>query len=154
VKLVTALKESEMRGYQAWVEAKPDSDFAKFMPFMAETVRLKKEEADALGWTNERYDACLDHFEPEMTAVEVEALFTELIDGLQPLAAAILDAAGPKPSFLSATYDPEKQSRFANALVDRLGFDRDAGRLDFSPHPFTITISPGDIRQTLRTPIS
>lgn len=150
VELVTELKESEMRGYQAWAEARPDSDFATFQPFMEQTVRLKKEEADALGWTNERYDACLDHFEPEMTAREVEAVFTDLIEGLQPLAAAILDAAGPKPEFLAHRYDAQRQTAFCNALVDRIGFDRDGGRLDFSPHPFTITISPGDVRQTLR----
>jgi carboxypeptidase Taq len=149
-KLVTALKESEMRGYQAWAEAKPESDFSRFAPFMAETVRLKKEEADALGWETERYDACLDHFEPDMTASEVETLFAGLIDGLQPLAAAILDAAGPKPDFLSQTYDSARQIAFCNALVDRMGFDRASGRLDFSPHPFTIQIAPvDDVRQTL-----
>jgi carboxypeptidase Taq len=148
--LVTALKESEMRGYQAWTDARPASDFSKFEPFMAETVNLKKQEADALGWVDERYDACLDNFEPMMTAREVETLFTDLIDGLQPLAAAILDATGPKPAFLADTYEAQKQIDFCNALVDRMGFDRAGGRLDFSPHPFTITIGHGDVRQTLR----
>ncbi|HWC13318.1 MAG TPA: carboxypeptidase M32 [Actinomycetota bacterium] len=147
--LVIALKESEMRGYQAWTETKPSADFDAFRPFIAETVRLKKQEADALGWVNERYDACLDHFEPDMTAVEVEALFVELIDGLQPMAAEILDAAGPKPDFLLKAYDAQGQIDFCNALVDRMGFDRDGGRLDFSPHPFTIRIAHGDVRQTL-----
>ncbi|MEA2451557.1 MAG: carboxypeptidase Taq [Actinomycetota bacterium] len=149
-KLVTELKESEMRGYQAWADARPESDFRKFQPFMEATVRLKKEEADHLGWTNERYDACLDYFEPGMTARELEALFTNLTEGLQPLAAAILDAAGPPPKFLSDNYEVNKQIDFCNALVDRLGFDREGGRLDFSPHPFTIRIAHGDIRQTLR----
>lgn len=150
LRLVTDLKESEMRGYQAWTEARPHSDFSRFQPFMQETIRLKKEEADALGWVNERYDACLDHFEPEITAREIEALFGELTDGLQPLSSAILAAAGPKPAFLDEAYDPDKQVAFCNALVDRMGFDREGGRLDFSPHPFTITIAPGDVRQTLR----
>lgn len=148
--LVTALKESEMRGYQAWTEARPTSNFSKFQPFMAETIRLKKEESDALGWANERYDACLDHYEPGMTALEVEALFIDLIDGLQPMASQILAAAGPRPAFLDHTYEADKQIAFCNALVDRMGFDREGGRLDFSPHPFTIAIAPGDVRQTLR----
>ena len=147
--LVSALKESEMRGYQAWAETKPSSDFEAFRPFMTETIALKKEEADALGWTNERYDACLDHFEPDMTAIEVEALFSELIEGLQPMAQQILDAAGPKPEFLFQTYEAGRQIDFCNALVDRMGFDREGGRLDFSPHPFTIRIAQGDVRQTL-----
>ena len=149
VELVTALKEAEMRGYQAWTEAKPASDFGLFRPFLEELVRLKKQEADALGYPNERYDACLDHFEPGMTAREVEALFSDLTAKLQPLAAAILDAAGPKPSFLMANYDHDKQVAFCNRLVDQLGFDREGGRLDFSPHPFSILIAHGDVRQTL-----
>lgn len=148
--LVTELKEAEMRGYQAWVEAKPASDFKRFGPFMQKTVRLKKEEADALGWEDERYDALLDHFEPNMTTKELEVVFARLTEGLQPLAAAILDAAGDKPAFLNDTYDAARQIDFCNEMVDRLGFDREGGRLDFSPHPFTIGIGHGDVRQTLR----
>lgn len=149
-KLVTELKEAERRGYQAWVEARPSSDFSLFRPFLETTVRLKKQEADALGWETERYDACLDHFEPDMTARELEVLFRGLTDGLQPLAATILDAAGDKPAFLKETYESKKQIDFCNALVDRLGFDRAGGRLDFSPHPFTIHVGHGDVRQTLK----
>lgn len=150
VELVTELKESERRGYQAWTEAIVDANFSRFKPYLERTVKLKKEEADALGWANERYDACLDHFEPGMTAREVEALFVELTTGLQPLALEILAAAGPRPAFLDDHYEADKQVAFCNALVDRMGFDRDGGRLDFSPHPFTITIAHGDVRQTLR----
>lgn len=148
--LVTALKETEMRSYRAWNDAKPKSDFELFRPFLAETIRLKKEEADALGYENERYDACLDNFEPGMTARAVESLFVELIADLQPLAAAILDAAGTKPKFLAARYEREKQIALCNALVDQIGFDRDGGRLDFSPHPFSIFIAHGDVRQTFK----
>jgi len=150
VELVTALKEAERRGYQAWTEARPNSDFEAFRPFMEETVRLKKQESDAIGYENERYDACLDHFEPGITAREVEELFTDLTASLQPLSEAILDAARSKPTFLDAHYPSGPQVELCNALVDQLGFDREGGRLDFSPHPFTIAIAHGDIRQTLR----
>lgn len=148
--LVIALKEAEMRGYQAWSEARPNSDFEAFRPFMEETVRLKKQESDAIGYENERYDACLDHFEPGITAREVEVLFTDLTTSLQPLSEAILDAAGSKPAFLNAHYPRDPQVELCNALVDQLGFDREGGRLDFSPHPFSIVIAHGDVRQTLR----
>ena len=147
--LVAALKESEMRGYQAWVDAKPASDFGVFRPHMAETVKLKKEEADALGWEDERYDVCLDHYEPGMKTREVEQLFQDLIEGLHPLASAILDASGSAPAFLKLNYDARKQTDYCNALVDRLGFDREGGRLDHSPHPFTVGVAHGDVRQTI-----
>lgn len=148
--LVMALREAEIRGYQAWTDAKPASDFDAFRLPFEEIVNLKKQEADALGWEGERYDACLDYFEPSMTTAEVEALFIELIGGLEPMAQKILDAAGDEPSFLGATYPAEAQLAFCNDLVDRLGFDRDGGRLDFSPHPFTIGLGQGDVRQTLK----
>ena len=148
--LVTALKETEMRSYRAWTDAKPRSDFELFRPFLTDTIRLKKEQADALGYENERYDACLDNFEPGMTARAVESLFVDLTAELQPLAAAILDAAGTKPEFLSARYERAKQIAVCNELVDKIGFDRDGGRLDFSPHPFSIFIAHGDVRQTFK----
>jgi carboxypeptidase Taq len=148
--LVLALSEAENRGYQIWTEAKPASDFNRFRPAFEEIVNLKKQEADALGWEGERYDACLDFFEPSMTTAEVEALFTELIGGLEPMAQKILDAAGEKPAFLDDGYPADSQLTFCNALVDRLGFDREGGRLDFSPHPFTIGLAHGDVRQTIK----
>ena len=148
--LVKALAEAQSNGYQAWTQAKPADDFSIFEPHLRRVVELKREEADALGWEDERYDALLDNFEPGMTAAEVRESFAVLVDGLAPLIDAVLGKAGERPDWLVKEYEPERQMAFCNWLVAHLGFDTTSGRLDSSPHPFTIQVSRGDIRQTTR----
>ncbi|HVF53825.1 MAG TPA: carboxypeptidase M32 [Actinomycetota bacterium] len=149
-RLVRAIAEAEGLAYQAWTEARPAADFRLLQPHLERLFGLKKEEADALGWEGERYDALLDNFEPGMTTAEVEAMFSSLTQGLVPLAHEVLDAAGPAPEVLSREFDPDIQMRFCDRLAQALGFDNDRGRLDTSPHPFTIGIHSGDVRQTTK----
>jgi carboxypeptidase Taq len=149
--LVHELAELSGTAYQAWTEARPQSDFSLLQPHLEKMIRLKKEEADAIGWETERYDALLDEFEPEMTTRDVEAMFTELTEGLRPLLEKIVGVSSPRAEFLSKGYDPASQEAFSHWLVDVLNFDSDSGRLDTSPHPFTITIGAGDVRQTTRS---
>ena len=149
--LVREIAEAEGLAYQAWTEARPENDFSKLQPHLEKMLDLKKQEADALGWDNERYDALLDLFEPDMAAAEAEALFKDLIAGLKPFAEEVLARVPDRPAFLDATYDVDDQMAFSKWLVGVLRFDTDGGRLDRSPHPFTSYIGPGDVRQTTRT---
>ncbi|MEA2507760.1 MAG: carboxypeptidase Taq [Actinomycetota bacterium] len=149
--LVHELAELSGTAYQAWTEARPQSDFSVLQPHLEKMIRLKKEEADAIGWETERYDALLDEYEPEMTTRDVEAMFNELTEGLRPLLEKIVGVSSPRAEFLSNSYDPSSQEVFSHWLVGVLNFDSTSGRLDTSPHPFTITIGAGDVRQTTRS---
>jgi carboxypeptidase Taq len=149
-RLVRELAEVQGLAFQAWTEARAASDFSILEPHLTRMVALKKEEADALGYVNERYDALLDQYEPEMLTSDVEELFTDLVNKLKPVAEAILQRAGDRPAWLSDSYEIDKQTDFCHWLIEVLGFDTSRGRLDVSPHPFTIHIGPGDVRQTTR----
>ncbi|MFN2525903.1 MAG: carboxypeptidase M32 [Actinomycetota bacterium] len=149
-RLVRDLAETSAIAYQAWTEARPADDFRMLEPHLTKLVALKKEEADSIGWSQERYDALLDEYEPEMTTKEVEQIFAELVRGLVPLAERVLAAVNERPDFVHETYATGPQNDFSQWLVEILGFDKKSGRLDTSPHPFTIPISIGDVRQTTR----
>ncbi|MEA2433759.1 MAG: carboxypeptidase Taq [Actinomycetota bacterium] len=149
-RVVREIAEEQGLAFQAWTEARAASDFSILEPHLARMVSLKKEEADALGWEHERYDALLDQYEPEMLTSEVEALFTDLVNKLRPLAEQILQKAGDRPEWLTDAYEIDKQTDFCHWLIQVLNFDTTRGRLDVSPHPFTIHIGPGDVRQTTR----
>lgn len=150
-KLVRALTEATGISYQVWTEARPDSDYDKLKPYLVRVFELKKEVADAQGWEIERYDALLDDYEPHIKASEVKSMFDELVEGLRPLADRVLGSAPPKPAWLSAEQDKDVQLKFCIWLAERLNYDFDSGRVDESPHPFTIHIGREDIRQTTRT---
>lgn len=149
--LVRALAEESGLAYNAWITARPADNFALFAPHLEKLIALKKEEADAVGYSGERYDALIDEYEPDMKTTQVESMFDELVAGLRPLVDAVIEVAGHRPPFLSAAYEENRQEQFCHKLVRRLGFEIDAGRLDLSPHPFTQTITAGDVRQTTRT---
>ena len=149
--LVREIAELQGVSYQTWTEARPKNDFKMMEPFLERLVELKKQEADAIGWQGERYDALIDVFEPDMTTAEVEKMFADLVTGLTPLANSILDNAGDKPEWLNAAYPEDKQMAFSHWLCEQIAFDTKGGRLDQSPHPFTIQIGVGDVRQTTRT---
>ncbi|MFN2389027.1 MAG: carboxypeptidase M32 [Actinomycetota bacterium] len=148
--LVRELGELRGLAYAAWLEARPAADFSILQPHLERMVELKKQEADAIGWAGERYDALLDMYAPDVTAANVESLFAELVHGLVPLTEKILAAVGEPPEFLSETYDPDQQEAFCQWLVEHVGFDKSGGRLDLSPHPFTMTVGAGDVRQTTK----
>lgn len=148
--LVHELAEVTGNAYQAWTEAKEKSDFAVLQPHLERIVELKKQYADALGYASERYDALFDDYEPEMTTGEVESVLRELVDGLKDLIEPILAAAGPAPDWLTGASENGQRLPLSTWLAQHLGFDLEAGRVDTSPHPFTITVGPEDIRQTVR----
>lgn len=150
--LVAAMAREGSLAYPVWMKARETSDFPLFLPHLQRLIDLKKQEADALGWERERYDALLDQFEPDMTTAELETMFSELTAGLKPLVDAVLADPGDPPEFLSGDYEESHQGEFCRWLARQLGFDEQKGRLDISgTHPFTIGIGRGDTRQTART---
>jgi carboxypeptidase Taq len=149
--LVRELAEVQGLAYAAWTRARPADDFAILQPHLERLVELKKREADALGWEHERYDALLDQYEPGATARGLAPMFEELVEGLKPLTDAALERSEPGADWLYASYEEGKQQAFCAWLVEQLGFDTSSGRLDRSPHPFTMGVGVGDVRQTVRT---
>ena len=62
--LVEELAKLSVLGQQLWVEARKANDFARFRPLLERTIELKRQEAAAIGYDDQPYDALLDEFEP------------------------------------------------------------------------------------------
>ena len=150
-RLVEELAKATSDAHEAWTAARRDDDFASFQPHLETIVRLKREEAAAVGFAAEPYDALLDEYEPGATAVGVAALFADLTTALVPLiAAAMATGKRPKPGVLARDYAVDRQRWFAESAAAAIGFDFSRGRLDTTAHPFCTGIGPGDCRLTTR----
>src|ERR687891_328353 len=110
--LVREIAEATGLANGLWVQARSKSDFSIFQSILERIVSLKKQEADALGFEDEPYDALLDSYEPGMKTSEVATMFDQLVEGLRKLVEPVVEAMGPRPEWLSASYDPSEQLVF------------------------------------------
>ncbi len=149
--LVEHLAKACTLGQQVWVEARRADDFKMFQPNLEEIIRLKREEASALGYDKTPYDPLLDDYEPGESTENVARVLSELRDALVPLVQAIADSKQrPDASLMARSYPVEAQKSFGADAAKQVGFDFDAGRLDVTAHPFNTGLGPGDVRMTTR----
>lgn len=149
---------------QAWVEARQTNDFSKFQPHLEKIVDLCRREVDLFSvWTLEPvgpnddmddseghpYDVLHQMNEPGMTVKKLDKVFGKLRPFLTSLADRVI-AEGKGYKAVEGKFPLEKQRELVKKVSGLLGFDFTAGRLDISPHPFTISFSPNDVRITTR----
>ena len=149
--LAVALAKATAEGETAWERTRPEDDWETFKPFLATVVTLKREEAQALGYAAEPYDAHLDLFEPGETAAALAPLLAELRMSLLRILAAVQGSAPrPQGEVVRRHFPMAAQDRFARFAAQSLGYDFAGGRLDQTAHPFSTGLGPGDVRITTR----
>ncbi|MBK7142824.1 MAG: carboxypeptidase M32 [bacterium] len=142
---VTTIAETE------WETARAKSDFAMFAPWLEKVYDLTRQQAEALGYEGEPYNALLDNYEPGAKVSEIEAIFTPLRKDLVELLGKIRDAKKrPDPGIVERSYPVDLQRVFGEAVAAAMGYDFTAGRLDITTHPFCTGIGAGDTRITTR----
>jgi carboxypeptidase Taq len=146
-RLVEELTRTAVRGQQVWDDARANNDYASFAPLLAQMVRLKQEQADALGYSTCRYDALLDEYEPGETTAHVAKVLEGLREQLVPLVASLAESGRTAPvEILRRKYPVAAQAAFGKAVAAQIGFDFSRGRLDITTHPFCTNVGPHDSR--------
>ncbi len=148
VDLVEAQARAASNAYAVWETAKPNGDFAAFLPVLQELLGRVRERAQIQGQTLggvSPYDALLDAQDPGRRSADVEVIFEELEAALPGLIDRV--RAGPKPP--GPTGRKKHLKRIARRLMAMLGLEDEYVRLDTSAHPFTIGV-PDDVRITTR----
>jgi carboxypeptidase Taq len=149
--LVVELRQTQSLAHEAWVEARKQSDFARFRPWLEKVLALQKEVAHRVGFEGSVYNAFLDEYEPYARVEEVAPLLEALRVRLVPLVDRIsASGRGPAPGILDREFPVDRQELFGRRVLTDLGFDLERGRLDVSVHPFCSGSSPEDVRLTTR----
>ena len=148
---VKEMAELTSRSQVEWARAREAKDFSRFQPYLERIVAKKREEARIIGYTDTPYDALLDEYEPEQTSAELERLFHDLKAFLVPFIARLRTSKhAPKPLALRPHYPIEAQTAFMTKVAEAMGYNLDAGRIDVSAHPFTLSVHPHDVRFTTK----
>lgn len=149
--LVEELSHTTVLGQLAWQESRRQNNFAGFKPHLEKMIFLKRQQAEALGYTEHPYDALLDDYEPDALTSEVAEVLNGLRQRLVPMVTTLqLSSKMPRTDILKRNFPVELQEKFAMQVAEAMGFDFNRGRLDVSAHPFTTGLGPHDCRITTR----
>lgn len=147
---VRKMSEAVNRSFHSWVKAKQLSDFKIFRTDLDSVIKLKREEANYIGYEKHPYDALMDEFDRGLTVGTTDQVFDSLKPELQKLLKTVNEGKSVDASFLEGNFPKEKQWNFGLELIKKLHFDMDAGRQDLSEHPFSTSFNCNDVRITTR----
>lgn len=136
--------------YHAWVKAKEANDYKIYIEPLQALIDIIREEVEIIGYTGHPYDVCIDNYEPGMTVAVLDPFFLEVKKKLKPIIDKVNEAKPIKNKFLRKHFPKNKQWEFGIEVLKNMGYDMEAGRQDISPHPFTTSFSPQDVRVTTR----
>lgn len=146
--LYEAFAKYKSQSEMAWQQAKREDDFTLFAPYLAQMVDFQRQFVSLWGYEGHPYNALLDQFEPGLTVAQFDGIAQTLRDALRPLLARI-EEAGPRGLDVAHTpFSREGQRKLGQWVLEEMGFDFAAGRLDESEHPMTCGVLPQDVRMT------
>jgi carboxypeptidase Taq len=151
-KLLEDLQRVSTEATVVWREARRQSNFPMFKPYLEKIVDLKRQEAEKLGYEGHPYNALLDRYEEELTVADVDGVFSTLVPSLKGILKKVL-SEGRFPSthpLESVHYEDEAMRRVNGEVLGLLGMPNKTFRMDTSTHPFTSGISIEDVRVTTR----
>ncbi len=149
-KLVGKIAATISRAKSAWVKARSENDFGAFSDHLQSVVDLSIQKAESIGFSDHRYDALLDEYEPGATSAQINSVFDELRRSLIPIVQSIAQDSVPEYNFMNDGYDGDIQWDLGMEILQDVGFDFQRGRLDISAHPFSTSFSINDVRLTTR----
>lgn len=148
--LVEALSEAGSTSFNAWVLARQEGDFKLFAPQLERMIELKRQQADAYGYEAHAYDALMDDYEKGITVSLLDQVFGQVKQELPKLLKKIEAAPQVDDQFFRQFYPQKDQWDFSIRVLEKIGYDFQAGRQDYAEHPFTTSFSPTDVRVTTR----
>ena len=129
-----------------WTQAKNDSDFCRFAPYLKQIVDYNRKFARYYNPDMLPYDALLNEFEEGLTMETLDGFFARLRSAIVPLLAATQAKEQINDSFLEQAFPIEIQRKYADYLMDVLGLDRGHCGICETEHPYTLTFNNQDVR--------
>lgn len=144
---VTLRSKSE----SVWQEAREKDDFSLLQPYLEQLVAYNKKFATYWGYETNKYNGLLDKYESGLTTSVLDEVFQKVKEALTALVKKIEQSEVEIDVDLLLHHFPkEDQEKFSLAILEKMGYDFQAGRLDETIHPFAIGINPQDVRVTTR----
>lgn len=150
--IIFEFAKTSQEAVRVWDEAKRENNFEKFKPYLEKLSSLAREVAEKLGYEDHPYSAHLDLHEEGLDVKKTDRIFNKVITESRKILERVMrDGFYPESHHLEQMeYEISDMEKVNRELLELLRFPWDNGRLDLSPHPFTITLGVGDVRITTR----
>ena len=124
--LVEEISETSSEALPAWKEAKAESDFETFAPYLEELLDLKREYAEHVDPDADPYEVLFQDYEPYVSLDRAEAILEELKETLVPMIEEIRESETPiATDAFEGTWDTDAQEELAReGFYDGLNFHR------------------------------
>lgn len=137
------------RAQIAWEKAKEANDYESFKPYLQNVIDFSREFIGYWGYEGDKYNTLLDKYEKGLTVEKLDKIFSELRDGIVEILENIKKSDKKiSTDILNGNFDVNKQKELSLCVLEKMGFDLEAGRLDVSVHPFTTNMGNKDVRLT------
>ena len=147
---VEELSKQTSECFNAWIEARKKNDFSVFAPSLTKMIALKRKQSELYGYEVHPYDALLNEYEKGATVAILDPVFAGIKEQLPPILDKIKAAKQVDNSFFHQHFPKQQQWDFSIEVLKKMGFDFEAGRQDYSEHPFTTSFAASDVRLTTR----
>ncbi|MCD6013611.1 MAG: carboxypeptidase [Flavipsychrobacter sp.] len=147
---VEELSRLTSESFNAWIASRRQNDFSVFLPLLTKMIALKRKQADLYGYKAHPYDALLDEYEKGATIAMLDPVFKGISEQLPILLDKIKAAPQVSNDCFHRHFPKQQQWDFSIDVLKGMGFDLEAGRQDYSEHPFTTSFAPADVRLTTR----
>ncbi len=147
---VDQLSRQTSECFNAWIDARKKNDFSVFAPSLAKMIELKKKQVEYYGYAGHPYNALLDDYEEGATVEILDRIFAGIRANLPPILHRIQQQQQVSDDCFHSYYPKQLQWDFSIDVLKHIGFDFEAGRQDYSEHPFTTSFSSADVRLTTR----
>jgi len=151
--LIAEYAKTTQEATVVWREAKAKNNYELFKPYLSKIMDLARKAADYLGWDEHPYDALLDLYEEGLKTRDIDRILDPLEKELKRIVDKVLSGSKyPREHPLEKTrYNVEEMKKVNYEILKLLDYPLGTrGRLDVSPHPFTINMGVYDVRITTR----
>ena len=134
-----------------WAKARQENDFPSFAPYLDQVIELSQEQAEILGYEDEKYDALINQYERGVKTADVRQVFDTVKAQTVPLIQEIQEKGDViDDTFLHQEYSVATQQKIAPYFAEAVGYDFQRGHIGTATHPFAINFSRDDARITTR----
>lgn len=131
-----------------WDEAKNNSDFAAFEPYLQKNFDTMKRFASYTDPDRDPYEVYLDRYERGLTRARCDGFFAALRKRLVPLIERVANAPQPDRSVIEGEFPVGLQRELTEKIISVMDIDRRYLTVGETEHPFTTSFTKKDTRIT------